>query len=317
MKDNQYKQVRRLFTITPTLFLGGILFISFLLSGCGKKNEDQHRAERRKQTKTALTIIRNDDCLNCHSIEDRSVGPAYLEIARKYESDFSIVNRLAKKIIEGGGGLWGGEQMSKHPLLKSSDARRIVRWILSLDDPKANPDPMVEVPGVSLSEAFGQQPTESENGLVVQAYPLENARSSDFFKISSTLTPQQSGVIKTVHFPQPEAFEPLPPNVVLQITGFITLAHSGKYFFKQERLGKGRVFLNGDLIISENDWDREIDVDLSPGTYPITVEYLAESEERRLSLQWITPEGEYYRVIPEEAFSVSLSQTKAAQNTIQ
>jgi len=105
-----------------TLSLLVIILLS-LLPGCGENKEEQ--AVRKRKTKTALTIIRNDDCLNCHSIEDKSVGPAYTKIAQRYDSDFSTVNRLAKKIVEGGGGLWGSEQMSKHPLLKSNDAAEL------------------------------------------------------------------------------------------------------------------------------------------------------------------------------------------------
>ena len=145
-----------------------IIVLNLLLLGCGEKKEKQ-KAEKKK-AKTALTIIKNDDCLNCHSIEDKSVGPSYVKVAQRYESDYSTVNRLAKKIIEGGGGLWGGGQMSKHPLLKSNDARRVVRWILSLDDSVANPDPMMTIPAISLREALEANPAESENGLTLYVY---------------------------------------------------------------------------------------------------------------------------------------------------
>ena len=276
-----------------------------LLPACGEKKEEQ--AERKRKPKRALTIIRNDDCLNCHSIEDKSVGPAYTKIAQRYDSDFSTVNRLAKKIVEGGGGLWGGEQMSKHPLLKSSDARRIVRWILSLDDSVANPNSMVATPAAVIEEA-----TQNKTGLTLRAYALDNIknfRSGNLPQISSDLRPQYTGTVNTVHFPESEAFAPLPEKAVLQLTGFITIGEAGKYFFKQVRTGKGRVKLDEALIVSENDWDRETDIDLTPGTYPITVEYLIEQEKKALSLQWITPEAEYYQVIPENVFTVSASQS--------
>ena len=97
------------------------------------------------------------------------------------------------------------------------------------------------------------------------------------------------------------------------MTGFITIKQSGKYFFKQVRTGKGKVILDGATIINQNDWDRETDIDLLPRTYPITVEYRMERENsNKLSLQWITPEDEYYRVIPEEVFTISLPQNQAA-----
>ncbi len=287
---------------TQFLSLLKIMFVfNLLLLGCSEKKEKQ-KAEKKK-AKTALTIIKNDDCLNCHSIEDKSVGPSYVKVAQRYESDYSTVNRLAKKIIEGGGGLWGGGQMSKHPLLKSNDARRVVRWILSLDDSVANPDPMMTIPAISLREALEANPAESENGLTLYVYSRET---------SADVTPQHTGVVKRIHFTGAEAFEPLSEGSRLKMEGFITINQSGKYFFKQVRTGKGKVILDGATIINENDWDRETDIDLLPRTYPITVEYRMERENSKLSLQWITPEDEYYRVIPEEVFTISLPQNQAA-----
>lgn len=283
-----------------------IIVLNLLLLGCGEKKEKQ-KAEKKK-AKTALTIIKNDDCLNCHSIEDKSVGPSYVKVAQRYESDYSTVNRLAKKIIEGGGGLWGGGQMSKHPLLKSNDARRVVRWILSLDDSVANPDPMMTIPAISLREALEANPAESENGLTLYVYSQETLSEG-----STDATSQHTGVVKSVHFTGTDAFDSLPEGGILKMTGFITIKQSGKYFFKQVRTGKGKVILDGATIINQNDWDRETDIDLLPRTYPITVEYRMERENsNKLSLQWITPEDEYYRVIPEEVFTISLPQNQAA-----
>lgn len=296
----------------PSVFLYSILMLlCWLLSGCSGKDEDQGKEgkARKKETK-ALTLIRNDDCLNCHSIEDKSVGPSYVKIAQRYEADFSTVNSLANKIIEGGGGLWGGGQMTEHPFLKKEKAKKIVRWILSLDDTVAHQDPMVSTPGVMLTKAFqaDQHAGETEKGLAIKAYALEELEVSGtdgFPGIPQNVVPVDSGVVQTIHFPEQESFEPLQKGFVLQATGFITIKQRGKYFFKQVRAGKGRVFLNGEVIINQNDWDRETDIDLFPGTYPITVEYLAEQENKALSLQWITPEDDYYQIIPAEVFTLT------------
>src|SRR5690606_17833771 len=92
----------------------GIACTAYLLPACDKKYEAQEdQAVVKKKEKSALTFIRNDDCLNCHNIEDKSVGPAYVQVAQRYEADYRTINRMADKIIEGGGGIWGGDQMSK------------------------------------------------------------------------------------------------------------------------------------------------------------------------------------------------------------
>ncbi len=88
-------------------------------------------------TSTAKQLMAGSDCQACHSVETRSVGPAYKEIASKYKGDNSAPERLAKKVIAGGKGVWGESSMSPHPGLSMTEATQIVTYILSLSDGKA------------------------------------------------------------------------------------------------------------------------------------------------------------------------------------
>jgi cytochrome c len=72
------------------------------------------------------------DCKACHKIDEKSIGPSYTDVARKYQKDPNAVPYLVDKIIKGGSGVWGEAAMSAHPNLKESDARQIVTWIQSL-----------------------------------------------------------------------------------------------------------------------------------------------------------------------------------------
>lgn len=284
----------------------GVIFLGSLLSACSETNGEQD--QRKKEEKSAITFIRNDDCLNCHNIEDKSVGPSYVQVAQKYEADFSTVNRLADKIIEGGGGMWGSDQMSKHPFLKKGDARKIVRWILSLSDTVAIKSPMIHTPSITLSKVFQENTAKKENGLKISAYSsdqLGDTYTDDFPEIPSDVTPLYSGLAKFIHLTHPASFQPLQERFVLRASGFIHIGQRGKYFFKLVKAGKGRVFLNEEEIINDNDWDNETVVDLMPGTYPIAVEYLTAQKKNTLSLQWIIPSDEYYQVVPEEVFVLS------------
>ncbi len=81
-------------------------------------------------------LIEQSDCRACHAIDKKSVGPAYIDIAKKYKGAFMIEGKLANKIIKGGGGVWGEQAMSAHPQLKDSEASDMVKYILSLADEK-------------------------------------------------------------------------------------------------------------------------------------------------------------------------------------
>ena len=77
-----------------------------------------------------LEIEAKLDCATCHRVEEKIQGPAYREIANKYAGSDTAVDYLAKKIISGGGGVWGEIMMAPHPSLSEEDARTLARYIL-------------------------------------------------------------------------------------------------------------------------------------------------------------------------------------------
>jgi cytochrome c len=79
-------------------------------------------------------LIASLDCKSCHAMDEKSVGPDFESVARRYAGQKNIADKLAKKIIEGGSGNWGTRQMSAHPSLPISDAEEIVHYILSLSE---------------------------------------------------------------------------------------------------------------------------------------------------------------------------------------
>ncbi len=83
-----------------------------------------------------LSLIESSDCKACHSIEKKSVGPAYKQVALKYKNDSGAAGRLAKKIISGGSGVWGEVAMSAHPQFSQADAMEMVKYVLSLAQEK-------------------------------------------------------------------------------------------------------------------------------------------------------------------------------------
>jgi cytochrome c len=77
-------------------------------------------------------LIAKSDCLACHKIDQKLVGPAYQDVAKKYEANAKNIDYLANKIIKGGAGAWGDIPMSPHPTLSQNDAKEMAQYILSL-----------------------------------------------------------------------------------------------------------------------------------------------------------------------------------------
>ena len=78
-------------------------------------------------------LIAKSDCVACHKIDKKLIGPSYLEIAKKYPSNDKNINYLAEKIIKGGSGVWGTIPMAAHATLKKDDAKKMAKYILSLN----------------------------------------------------------------------------------------------------------------------------------------------------------------------------------------
>jgi cytochrome c len=78
-------------------------------------------------------LIAKSDCLACHKIEEKLVGPAYTAIATKYTQDQNTLNLLTQKIISGGNGVWGTVPMAPHPAITAADANKMIKYILTLN----------------------------------------------------------------------------------------------------------------------------------------------------------------------------------------
>jgi cytochrome c len=74
-------------------------------------------------------LIEASDCMACHSKEKKSIGPSYMDVSTKYKGDGSALEKLTKKIIVGGSGVWGETAMAGHPQLSTADASEMVKYI--------------------------------------------------------------------------------------------------------------------------------------------------------------------------------------------
>lgn len=77
----------------------------------------------------ALATTKN--CMACHSMDKKLVGPSFKDIAAKYASDKTAGDKLATKIIKGGSGVWGAIPMPANPQVNEADAKKLAAWVLA------------------------------------------------------------------------------------------------------------------------------------------------------------------------------------------
>ena len=82
------------------------------------------------QAQSAAELAQQKNCLNCHQIDSKLVGPPYKQVAAKYKGDPEAENRLVKKVLEGGYGNWGTIPMPANPITEAQ-AHLLVKWVLS------------------------------------------------------------------------------------------------------------------------------------------------------------------------------------------
>jgi cytochrome c len=84
------------------------------------------------QFEGAKNLISKSDCEACHNIATKSLGPNFTQVALRYKGKAGVQDRLAKKIISGGSGVWGDAAMPAHPAISPANANAITVYILSL-----------------------------------------------------------------------------------------------------------------------------------------------------------------------------------------
>jgi len=77
-------------------------------------------------------LAQKKNCLACHQVDKKVIGPAYKDVAAKYASDKDAANKLAMKIMRGGSGVWGPVPMPANPQVSEAEARQLAAWVLTL-----------------------------------------------------------------------------------------------------------------------------------------------------------------------------------------
>ena len=72
------------------------------------------------------------NCMACHAVDKKVLGPAYKDVAAKYDGQKDAVDKLSAKVVKGGAGVWGNIPMPANPQVTDAEAKQLVQWILTL-----------------------------------------------------------------------------------------------------------------------------------------------------------------------------------------
>ena len=77
-------------------------------------------------------LAKKYNCLACHAVDKKVVGPAYKDVAAKYKGDAGAEAKLVAKVKNGGSGVWGPIPMPPNSSVPDADVKALVKWVLSL-----------------------------------------------------------------------------------------------------------------------------------------------------------------------------------------
>lgn len=76
-------------------------------------------------------LAKKYNCLTCHTVDKKIVGPSYQDVAAKYKSDAGAEAKLIAKVKNGGSGAWGQVPMPPNATVPDADIKTLVKWVLS------------------------------------------------------------------------------------------------------------------------------------------------------------------------------------------
>lgn len=260
----------------------------------------------------AKQVMGGSDCTICHNPDVKTVGPAYKDIASRYDKSDSTIDKLAQKIIKGGNGVWGDVPMTAHPDLLPDDARLVVAYILSLkaetaasktEGNKTEADKLfLEVPSRAFEidtkpKGSKDAPKVLKPGLAVAAAHIEDFVTQTF---SQTVL---SGVAPVVHAHELKDLGAITTNVRMLFSGYLQVEKAGTYGLRLITDDGGRMKVNGVAVVDRWQFQgatpNDVKVELQQGLNAIEIEYFQGLAGGSISLQWLPPGATALAVIPE------------------
>ena len=78
-----------------------------------------------------MALATSKNCMACHAVDKKLVGPSYKDVAAKYAGQGDAVDKLAVKIMKGSAGVWGPIPMPANAQVNDAEAKKLAAWVLT------------------------------------------------------------------------------------------------------------------------------------------------------------------------------------------
>ena len=251
-------------------------------------------------------LIGKNDCKSCHNTHVKTIGPAYMSVAKKYENTADNVQYLVGKVLNGGSGVWGNVLMTAHPELPKEDAETMVKYIMSLDKDTEVAGEVKSTDAIPMADYYEPEFTEGKDltpGTVVNVYSFNGNVESmpDFSKIKRI----QAGILPNLGNIEGADFIDLESNFALTAEGYLQVEADSEVSFRMWS-DDGSILYIDDKKVVDNDGNhgteyKEGRIGMKAGFHKYRIEYYQGQGGSFLSFNWRT-NGEW-EVVPVGALS--------------
>lgn len=285
-----------------TTFLANPLIINPLNLGT-----EEEEADESGEIHPGARLIAKSDCKTCHNKKVKTIGPAYLSVAKKYQTTPDNIELLASKVKSGGTGIWGSQIMNAHPNISDNDLKTMVEYVLSLDadqEARAGVAPEIKEQKLTLTPDAKIKSADLIPGCVTAVYSWKGLGNA-IPKIPSNRKPMFAGVMAQFDNIGDGDFKKLKDDFVIQANGYLDISKTQNYAFRTWSDDGSVLYINGKKIV-DNDGMHGVEykeniVYLEEGVYKFRLEHMQGGGGKFLSLNWKPEDAAKWEVVPRGA----------------
>jgi len=250
-------------------------------------------------------LIAKNDCKTCHNKSKKTVGPAYISIAKKYEHNDGNIVSLAAKVKSGGSGIWGQQTMTPHPEIPDEDLKEMMRYIFSLADFDGEATTLSNE--VELQSPSVQVDVDNLGpGSMTRIYKISGTQATMPKNIESRKA-IQGGILPNWDNLEGNDFKELMDNFALLSEGFIEIKEDGIYDMRLWSDDGSLLYINGKKLIDNDGYHgtemKEGRIGLKKGYHPFRLEFFQGGGGKMLSWNIKPPGAPAWKVVPTEIIS--------------
>lgn len=254
-------------------------------------------------------LISRNDCKTCHNTYVQTIGPAYVDVAERYDNTEQNVNTLVTKVKNGGSGNWGEALMNAHPEVDESDIRAMIEYIMTLDAEEEAARASAPTPAAPEDTDFLASEESLDEGklipgLINKVYYSDT--NLDFLAdVNFDAKPDLSFVLPNIHLAGAD-LSWVTDNFAFDISGYIRIPESNNYVFRLISDDGSRLIID-DKVIVDHDGGHGADpkdgeVALSAGLHPFHIRYFQGRGGKSIRLEWRSFNDGEFTLIPATAF---------------